>query len=75
MNFSVFASPRGERSLLKGIPMCIYSKSLMKEIRAKFGPCRVKFRGPRPVAPGRSIITRRATCLKKDAITFTVYLK
>ena len=75
MNFSVFASPRGERSLLKGIPMCIYSKSLMDELRAKFGPVRVKFRGPRPASSGRYLTTRRATCLKKDAVTFTVYLK
>lgn len=71
-----FRSPPWEVSLYKKIPIAKYSKDTMKLIRLVVGrPLRVKFRGPRPWSPNRSATTRQSTCLKQDAITFTVYAR
>lgn len=72
-DFSPFFSRRPEASVLKGIPMSMYNADILNEIRSFAGPIRVKFRGPRPA--GRTRSQRRATCLKKDAVTFSVYFK
>ncbi len=74
MDFTPFFSRRPEASVFKGIPMVMYNDTVLNEIRSFAGPIRVKFRGPRP-AGFRTRSQRRATCLKQDAVTFSVYLK
>lgn len=69
-----FRSPPWEVSLYKKIPMAKYNRESMKLIREIVGePVRVLFRGPRPATSGRSIVTRQSSCLKQDAVTFSVY--
>lgn len=71
-----FESPPWEISLYKKIPIREYTPEAMEFIREIVGhPLRVKFRGPRPEKYNRSIISRRAGCLKEDAVTFTVYYR
>lgn len=72
MNYFNYASPPWETSVIKGVPMALYDT---KALRKEFGSFYVKFRGPRPAHPGRSRSTRQAGCLKRDAVTFTVYKK
>lgn len=69
--FDSFWSPEDEMSVFKGIPISLYTPDTMAKIRKVAGPVRVKFRGPRPA--GRTPSQRRATCLRKDAVTFSVY--
>ena len=69
-----FRSPPWEVSFYKGIPIEKYSRQSMMLIREIVGcPVRVMFRGPRSSDFDRSPMTRRSTCLKKNAVTFTVY--
>lgn len=75
-NLQKFMAPAWEVSLFKGIPITEYTPQTMKQIRQSVGvDVRVKFRGPRPVFSNRSALARRGTCLKKDARTFTVYVR
>ena len=75
-NLNTFISPPWEVSRFKGIPIAKYTPQTMNIIREVVGrPVRVKFRGPRPAKNGRSFDARRATCLKEDATTFTVYVR
>lgn len=75
LNLKDFSSP-GFYSLYKGIPMFKYTPKTRKLIRSVVGqPVRFKFRGPRPAKYGRSPYTRQSSCLKEDAVTFSVYLR
>lgn len=75
LNLKDFSSP-GFYSLYKGIPMFKYTPETRKLIRSVIGqPVRFKFRGPRPAKYGRSSYTRQSSCLKEDAVTFSVYLR
>lgn len=74
MKLKDYRSPGNENSFYKNIPIEKYSKSNMKRIAdALQFPVRVKFRGPRPNDGARSAVARQGTCLRKDAVTFTVY--
>lgn len=71
-----YRSPPWETSLYKKIPMSKYSRESMQVIREVVGkPLRVRFRGPRPADSGRSVFNRQSSCLKQDAVTFTVYFR
>jgi hypothetical protein len=53
-----------------------YTQENRKLIRSVVGqPVRFRFRGPRPAKYGRSAYSRQLTCLKEDAVTFSVYLR
>lgn len=78
-----YRSPENEVSLVKGVPINLYSRDLMKGLRNVFGPgLTVMFRGPRAY---RNLPYRKAWwghvqyrpgqsyCLKRDAVTFAVY--
>ena len=73
-----YSSPPWETSLYKNIPMDKYSPEKIKVIRSIVGkPLKVRFRGPRNTVKdmGRSFHTRQSTCLKENAVTFTVYVR
>jgi hypothetical protein len=59
----------GEASLAKGIPISACTLAMVKQVN-KVVPIVIKYRGPR--RPG---VIGRATCLKKDATSFAMYLK
>ena len=73
-----YSSPPWETSLYKNIPMDKYTPEKIKVIRSIVGkPLKVRFRGPRNTVRdmGRSFHTRQSTCLKENAVTFTVYVR
>jgi hypothetical protein len=65
----LFASPKYETSLAKGIPATPEYLQQMKMV-SKILAITIKYRGPR--RPG---FLGQATCLKKDATSFAVYLR
>ena len=78
MTLRDYSSPPWETSLYKNIPMDKYSPEKIKVIRSIVGkPLKVRFRGPRNTVKdmGRSFHTRQSTCLKENAVTFTVYVR
>lgn len=73
-----YSSPPWETSLYKNIPMNKYSSNKIKVIREIVGrPLKIRFRGPRNTTKdmGRSTHTRQSSCLKENAVTFTVYYR
>jgi len=73
-----YSSPPWETSLYKNIPIDKYTPEKIKVIRSIVGkPLKVRFRGPRNTVRdmGRSFHTRQSTCLKENAVTFTVYVR
>jgi len=75
LNLNDFNFP-GFYSVYKGIPMFYYTPETRKLIRSVVGqPVRFRFRGPRPKKYGRTPYTRQISCLKEDAVTFSVYLR
>ena len=68
-----YVSPPWEYSLVKGVPIGLYSREFMKTLVVVHGsPLRVKFRGPR-AGDGRTRNQQQATCLRSAATTFAVY--
>lgn len=73
-DLSGYLSPSNEASILKSLPIDLYSTEFIIKLSNAFNiPLRVKFRGPRPKSGNRTNLSRKGTCLKKDAQTFTVY--
>jgi len=73
-----YSSPPWETSLYKNIPIDKYSPDKIKVIREIVGkPLKIRFRGPRNTTKdmGRSTHTRQSSCLKENAVTFTVYCR
>ena len=73
-----YSSPPWETSVYKNIPMNKYSPDKIKVIREIVGrPLKIRFRGPRNTIKdmGRSTHTRQSSCLKENAVTFTVYCR
>ena len=73
-----YSSPPWETSVYKNIPMNKYSPDKIKVIREIVGrPLKIRFRGPRNTTKdmGRSTHTRQSSCLKVNAVTFTVYCR
>ena len=73
-----YSSPPWETSLYKNIPIDKYSPYKIKVIREIVGkPLKIRFRGPRNTTKdmGRSTHTRQSSCLKENAVTFTVYCR
>jgi hypothetical protein len=73
-----YSSPPWETSLYKNIPISKYTPDRVKVIREIVGrPLKIRFRGPRNTRSdmGRSTHTRQSTCLKENAVTFTVYVR
>ena len=73
-----YNSPPWETSVYKNIPMNKYSPDKIKVIREIVGkPLKIRFRGPRNTTKdmGRSTHTRQSSCLKENAVTFTVYCR
>ena len=73
-----YSSPPWETSVYKNIPMNKYSPDKIKVIREIVGkPLKIRFRGPRNTTKdmGRSTHTRQSSCLKENAVTFTVYYR
>jgi len=68
-------SPRGEQSVMKGIPMRLYTSDTRRLLRTVLKqPLRFRFRGPRR-GDGRDPFLNRLTCLKARAVTFSVYMR
>ena len=67
-----YVSPDEEHSIAKGLPL--EELPLARELNRVL-PIRIKYRGPRPKGQGRNWMTRKSTCLKKDATSFTIYPK
>jgi len=65
----LYKSPNTESSIAKGIPATPEMLHVMKKIN-KILPISIKYRGTR--RPG---LLGKATCLKKDATSFAVYLR
>ena len=74
-----YSSPPWETSLYKKIPMSKYTPEKIQVIREIVGkPLKIRFRGPRNTTKdimGRSTHTRQSSCLKENAVTFTVYCR
>ena len=73
-----YSSPPWETSVYKNIPMNKYSPDKIKVIREIVGkPLKIRFRGPRNTTRDmvRSSHTRQSSCLKENAVTFTVYCR
>ena len=73
-----FQSPPWETSLYKNIPISKYTPEKVQVIREIVGrPIRIRFRGPRNTIAdkGRTMNTRQSSCLKENAVTFTVYYR
>ena len=73
-----YSSPSWETSLYKNIPMSKYTPEKIQVIREIVGrPLKIRFRGPRNTTKdmGRSTHTRQSSCLKENAVTFTVYCR
>ena len=74
LSSAVFAVPRGQRAMLKNIPMPLLSETLAK-LKARGISYKIRYRGPRATAPNdtRSAEAKRSDCLKENANRFTVY--
>ena len=73
-----FRSPPWETSLYKGIPMTKCTPDNIKLIAQIVGqPLKIRYRGPRNTTRDmvRSTHTRQSSCLKENAVTFTVYYR
>lgn len=71
-----FRAPENETAIYKGIPMSKYSAESRKVIRETIGKTvRFVFRGPRRFDFDRFPQTRQASCIKKNAVTFSVYIR
>ena len=73
-----YSSPENETSIFKGIPIAEYTpefRALIRRLVQKGKEPRYLFRGPRPESSGRFAGTRHSYCLKKDAVTFAVYIR
>jgi hypothetical protein len=73
-----YSSPPWETSVYKGIPMSKCTPEKIKVIREIVGrPLKIRYRGPRNTTRDmvRSSHTRQSSCLKENAVTFTVYYR
>ena len=73
-----YSSPPWETSVYKGIPMSKCTPEKIKVIREIIGkPLKLRYRGPRNTIRDmvRSSHTRQSSCLKENAVTFTVYYR
>jgi len=71
-----FRAPETETAIYKGIPMSKYSAETRKVIRQTIGKTvRFVFRGPRRFDYARLPHTRQASCIKANAVTFSVYVR
>ena len=73
-----YSSPPWETSVYKGIPMSKCTPEKIKVIREIVGkPLKIRYRGPRNTTRDmvRSSHTRQSSCLKENAVTFTVYCR
>jgi hypothetical protein len=73
-----FRAPENESAVYKGIPMSKYSAETRKVIQQVIGEnktLRYVFRGPRRFDYDRFPQTRRASCIKANAVTFSVYIR
>ena len=73
-----FRAPENESAIYKGIPMSKYTEESRKVIRQIVGEdktLRFVFRGPRRFDYDRFPQTRRASCIKANAVTFSVYVR
>ena len=73
-----FRAPENESAVYKGIPMSKYTAEARKVIRQAIGgnkTLRFVFRGPRRFDYGRFPQTRQASCIKANAVTFSVYIR
>jgi hypothetical protein len=73
---SDFRAPQSESAVYKGIPMSKYTAESRKVIREVVGKTvRFVFRGPRRFDYDRFPQTRQASCIKANAVTFSVYIR
>lgn len=71
-----FRAPENERAVYKTIPMSKYTAESRKVIRQTIGKTvRFVFRGPRQFDYDRFPQTRQASCIKANAVTFSVYVR
>jgi hypothetical protein len=71
-----FKAPEKESAVYKGIPMTKYTAENRKVIREVVGKTvRFVFRGPRRFDYDRFPQTRQASCIKANAVTFSVYVR
>jgi len=71
-----FKAPEKESAVYKGIPMTKYTAENRKVIREVLGKTvRFVFRGPRRFDYNRFPQTRQASCIKANAVTFSVYIR
>lgn len=66
-----YVSPKYETSYYKNVP--IQYLDIARSILKSHGfTCKIRYRGPRK-NDGRNSFNKRSTCLKQNAVTFTVY--
>jgi hypothetical protein len=71
-----FKAPESESAVYKNIPMTKYTAENRKVIREVLGKTvRFVFRGPRRFDYNRFPQTRQASCIKANAVTFSVYIR
>jgi len=71
-----FKAPESESAVYKNIPMTKYTAENRKVIRKVLGKTvRFVFRGPRRFDYNRFPQTRQASCIKANAVTFSVYIR
>ena len=71
-----FRAPESESAIYKNIPMTKYTAESRKVIRQTIGKTvRFVFRGPRRFDYDRFPQTRQASCIKANAVTFSVYVR
>jgi hypothetical protein len=71
-----FKAPESESAVYKNIPMTKYTAENRKVIREVVGKTvRFVFRGPRRFDYDRFPQTRQASCIKANALTFSVYIR
>ena len=70
-NLTDYMSPTTETSFYKGIPI-EYLNITRKILKSHGYTCKIRYRGPRK-NDGRNWFNQKSTCLKSNAVTFTVY--
>lgn len=74
IDFTVYAR-KNKTDLYTGIPISYLSAFKFFYSRMNRVPIKIRYRGPRNTVHdiGRRSSSKRSTCLKKNAVTFTVY--
>lgn len=71
-----FRAPKNETAIYKAIPISKYTPENRELLRKLIGKTlRFEFRGPRKFDYRRSPYTRQSSCIRANALTFSVYVR